>query len=259
MSDQIEQSQSIFKQVIKFKSSLPRQLGAMLFFAWASVFTAPHAQASELVIISSSGNDYKVGQVVDSAADIKLAKEATLTLISQNGKVIALKGPHTGPLQVEKISGDEGSLIPSLKNIISGDKTEAGSLGVMRSVGTSAIPENPWAIIASKTGNYCVSTSKSVVLWRPDSQKTSNLILMNVDNEAEVKTVWHAGQNDLHWPRLLPLIDGATYRVDITGESKLPKLSIRLVPDQPSSAHAAVWMAEHGCKKQALRLIGSIR
>ncbi len=259
MSDQIKYFLYIFHHMTALKNTVASGTYVALIFAAIIALYSPGATAAELVIISSSSNDFKVGQVIDSSADISLTSDATVTLISENGKVITINAPHSGPIQVENPADGDGSLIPSLKKMISGEKTEAGSLGVMRSVGGSDLPEDPWAIIAGKGGSYCVSSSKPVVLWRPNSLKTSKLSLLNTDNDKEVRTTWHAGQNILHWPRLLPLIDGATYRVDLSGESKLPKLSIQIVPDLPTSAHSAVWMAEHGCKKQAMRLINSMK
>lgn len=234
---------------------------AYIFLIIISIMMASSslATAAELVIISSTGNDFKAGQVVDSSTDITLAERATLTLISQDGTVIKLQGPHSGPVQVDDSTAKSAGLISSLKKIITGKNTEAGSLGVVRSAGGPEFPADPWAIIATRNGKYCISLSKPVVLWRPDSRKTRKLILKNTGNGSEVKTVWHAGRNTLYWPRLLPLVDGATYRVDLSGERQLPKLTIIMVPDLPTPAHAAAWMADHGCEKQALRLIGAIK
>jgi hypothetical protein len=222
-----------------------------------SVFTSS-TNAAELVVIASSNSDFKVGQVVDSSLDIKLAGDVTLTLISESGKVYALKGPHSGSVEVEGSADKGGGLLPSIKNILTGEKTEASTLGVMRSIGAPKLPPDPWAIIANKTGKYCITLSKPVVLWRTDTKKTRSLILINLDTNHKVKTVWSSGQNILYWPRLMPLVDGATYRVDLTGESKLPKLTVAMVPDQPTQAHAAVWMSQNGCEQQALRLLQSI-
>lgn len=259
MSDPVKHNHFFYDHKSVFTKTTVRWFLASIATVLISAFLVAGATAAELVVISSSSSNFEAGQIIDSSADLSLAKDVTLTLISENGKVVILQGPHSGPLQVESASGNSGSLILSLKKIISGEKTESGSLGVMRSVGSATLPLDPWAIIAGKTGNYCVSKSGPVVLWRPNSQKTRNLILTNTDTDKEVKTVWHSGQHTLHWPRLLPLVDGATYRVDIAGSSRLPKLSLRMVPDLPTTAHAAIWMAEHGCEKQALRLINNIK
>lgn len=218
------------------------------------------ANAAELVVISSSSPDFKVGQVVDSAKDIKLPSDASVVLMSEAGKVISLKGPHNGPLDVTDSATDSDGLIPSISDIFTREKTESGSLGVMRSLNDgTGFPEDPWAINVSKSGQYCVTLSRAVVLWRPDSRKNSRLILTNTDNDKEVKTVWHTGQKNLYWPRLMRLVSGVTYRADLSSETKLTKLTIRLVPELATSAHIAVWMAGHGCEKQALRLLGSLK
>ncbi len=258
MSDRVERNKSIYSYVLTPIGTLLRNASmALMAAAFTTIFT-PALNAAELVVIASSNSDFKAGQVVDSSSDIKLANDATLTLISESGKVFALKGPRSGVVEVKGSADKNGGLISSIKNILAGEKTEVTTLGVMRSIGAPERPSDPWAIIAGKTGKYCVTVSKPVVLWRANGQKTRNLILINLNNNHKVKTVWSSGQNILYWPRLMPLVDGATYRVDLAGESKLPKLTVTMVPDQPTQAHAAVWMAQNGCEQQALRLLQSI-
>jgi len=247
------QSNYCFLSVIKPK--FYTKLFLALSFTAVFSLTSANSMAAELVIVSTTGNDFKAGQIINSTSDIKLAKGASLTLISENGKLVTLSGPYSGPAQVEFSSVNTGSLIPILKKIIAGDKTEASSLGVMRSIGGPAAPPDPWAINAGKSGKYCISMAKPVVLWRAKFQNTSKLVLLNTENGTEVRTVWHAGQDTLFWPRLQPLIDGATYRIDLSGENRLPKVTLVMVPDLPTQAHAAVWMADNGCSKQALKII----
>jgi len=231
----------------------------LLSFAAVINLTSVNSMAAELVIISTTGNNFKAGQIINSASNIKLAKGATLSLISESGKLVSLSGPYSGPVQNNISTVATGSLIASLKKIIIGDKTEASSLGVMRSIGGPAAPPDPWAINAGKSGKYCIKKSKPVVLWRARFRNTNKLVLLNTENGKEVRTVWHAGRSTMFWPRLQPLVDGATYRIDLSGESSLPKITLVMVPDLPTQAHAAVWMADNGCSKQALLLIKSLK
>ncbi len=261
MSDRVARNISIYAYVLSTVSALTLKAFMAVMAVMAALFTPvliSTLNAAELVVIASSNSNFKVGQVVDSSLDIKLANDAALTLISESGKVFALNGPRSGAIEAEGAADKTSGLISSIKNILAGKKTEATTLGVMRSIGGPEIPSDPWAIIAGKTGKYCITLSKPVVLWRSDAQKTRKLILINLDNNHKVKTVWSSGQNILYWPRLMPLVDGATYRVDLAGKNQLPKLTVSMVPDQPSQAHAAVWMAQNGCEQQALRLLQSI-
>jgi len=259
MSDQFKHNHILYDCVAGLQKTMTRWVCVQLAVALITVFSASIVTAAELVVISSTSKDYKVGQIVNTSDVIDLTDDTMLTLISENGKVIILKGPHAGPPPAEEATDKKVSLIPSLKKLIAGDKTESKSLGVMRSIGGPALPKDPWAIIAGKGGKYCITLSKPVTLWRPNSLKTSKLVLLNTTTKKEVRTVWHSGQNILFWPRLQPLIDGATYRVDLSGETRLPKITLAIVPKLPTSAHAAVWMAENGCVKQAIRLIESMK
>jgi len=258
MSDRVEHNNSIYAYIRTTMKTLSQNTCMALIAILIPTGFTGAISAAELVVIASSKSDYKVGQVFDSSSDFKLSNEATLTLISESGKVFALKGPRSGSIEVDGSAEKSGGLIPSIKNILAGEKTEATTLGVMRSIGGPKHPSDPWAITAGESGKYCIRLSKPVVLWRANSKKTRKLILINLDNNHKVKTVWSSGQNILYWPRLMPLVDGATYRVDLAGERTLPKLTVAMVPDQPTLAHAAVWMSQNGCQQQALRLLQNI-
>lgn len=240
------------------KQKLCAKLFLTLSFTAALTLTSANSIAAELVIISTTGDDFKAGQIINSTSNIKLAKGESIALISENGKLVTLNGPYSGPVQINISTVQTGSLLPTLKKIVTGSKTESSSLGVMRSIGGSIAPPDPWSINSGKGGKYCISLAKPVILWRARSLDTSKLILLNTENGKEVRTVWHAGQSTLFWPRLQPLVDGATYRIDLSGESRLPKITLVMVPDLPTQAHAAVWMADNGCGKQALQIIKSL-
>ncbi len=237
----------------------PCQSLMALIAAMMVTFLAPPAVAAELVVVSSTISEIRVGKIVNSSNDFTLPEGSVITLISESGKAITLKGPRSGPIVVEAPDSASSSLVPAISNIFSGKKTETSSLGVMRSALAPKVPDDPWAIIAIKTGKYCVTKLKPVILWRPVNTKTSRLIMTNIESGKEVKTVWHTGQPTLHWPRLLPLVDKATYRVDLSGENRPARLTIILVPDLPSIAHAAAWMSKQGCLQQAIRLLKTLR
>lgn len=220
------------------------------------------ATAAELVVIASSIPGFTVGQIVASSKEIQLPPEASVTLISEAGKIISLKGPRQGSMGVKEPEAKPSGLITSISDIFAREKTESASLGAVRGVrlgGRPNTPDDPWAINVSKSGQYCVSLTQSVALWRPDSRRNSRLILTNIDNDKEVRTVWHPGQRLLYWPRLMRLVSGATYRANLSTQDQLTRLTIRLIPDLPTPAHSAVWMATHGCMGQAVRLLNSLR
>jgi len=160
MSDRVERNKSIYSYVLTPIGTLLRNASmALMAAAFTTIFT-PALNAAELVVIASSNSDFKAGQVVDSSSDIKLANDATLTLISESGKVFALKGPRSGVVEVKGSADKNGGLISSIKNILAGEKTEVTTLGVMRSIGAPERPSDPWAIIAGKTGTAQVAKER---------------------------------------------------------------------------------------------------
>jgi len=253
------QMRAIFRHLPCLTRCVFQQKYTCLIVIAATALTASLSLAAELVVISSSSSNFKAGEVIESTADITLAKDATIILISESGKTYLLKGPRSGPVQIGTTTEKNTNLISSLKKILTRKKTQSETLGVTRSVNWPIVPRNPWAIIAGQSGKYCVTLSRPVVLWRAAANKTRTLILTNTATDMRVKTVWHSGQNTIHWPQLLPLIDGATYRVDLAGDNRVSNLNISIVPRLPTMAHTAVWMAENGCEKQAARVLAEIK
>ena len=60
------------------------------------------------------------------------------------------------------------------------------------------------------------------------------------------------------WPKELTLSDGATYVARFWSEDNGEQLVTVLMPNLGTDAHRAAWMAEHGCTRQALKVLDAI-
>ena len=52
--------------------------------------------ATEVIVVASSVPHIKPGQIVSSNATIEIPAGSTVTLVSESGKTVTLKGPHSG-------------------------------------------------------------------------------------------------------------------------------------------------------------------
>ena len=225
------------------------------------------AQARQLVVIASGAPSLKPGQVVESGAAIEIPAGASVTLVTETGKTVILKGPFSGPAKAGGPGDGQGGgnsggdkLIASLSGLLSGSGKETGSLGTMRAIAPPKPPSDPWVINTGKSGDFCVRAKGPVLLWRAKTAKSRILTLKNLTDKSRSKAKWPAGSATLEWPSKVNLSDGARYLLRMKGSRAARKFKLHLVPGGlASDAHRAVWMARNGCEKQAMRLLAGLR
>lgn len=222
------------------------------------------AQAQQLVVIASGAPSLKPGQVVNAGTAIEIPAGASVTLVSETGKMVTLKGPFSGPAKAGGKGGGKGGgddkLIASLSGLLSGSGKETGSLGTMRAATPPKPPSDAWVINTGKSGDFCVLAKGPVMLWREKAAKARILTLKNLTDKSRSKAEWPAGSATLEWPSKVNLTDGARYLLRMKGSRAARKLKLHLVPGGlASDAHRAVWMARNGCENQAMRLLAGLR
>lgn len=216
------------------------------------------AMAADVVVIGSNAPLIKPGQFVTADALLEIPVGARVTLVSESGKTVTLKGPHSGPAGITDESGKGQSLLKSLSGLFGGTGKEIGSF-VMREDITQP-PSDPWVVDVGRPGNHCVPASGKVKLWRATSTKPTTLSLKNLADKSNSDTSWPAKTNTLDWPSQVTLDGGTEYLAQLQGSRNPKVFVVHLVPaDLPSDAHRAVWMAEKGCVAQAKRLLARLR
>ncbi|MDP6787895.1 MAG: hypothetical protein QGI13_12285 [Rhodospirillales bacterium] len=214
------------------------------------------AAAQDLVVIASSASAIKAGQMVKSGVALDVPAGANVTLVSQSGKTIMLKGPFSGVPGGG--GGGDKSLVSSLSKLLSASGSKSASLGAMRS-GIAKEPDNPWAVDIGRSGTHCVPAGGPVTLWRGDAAKASSIKVKNMTAGAKAEVAWPAGARTLDWPAQAGVADNNTYLLRLKGKKSATKVVLHLVPDDlPSAPHKAVWMADKGCTKQAKHLLSAL-
>jgi len=217
-----------------------------------------HAAAQDLVVIASSASGIKAGQMVKSGAALDVPAGADVTLVSQSGKTIMLKGPFSGVPGGGAGGGGDKSLVSSLSKLLSASDGKSAALGTMRA-GVPKEPSSPWAVEVGRSGTHCVPADGPVILWRGDAAKASSIRIKNMTAGAKAEIAWPAGAKTLAWPAEATVADGNTYLLRLKDNKTASKVTLHLVPAElPSAPHKAVWMAEKGCDKQAMHLLAEL-
>ena len=59
------------------------------------------ALSADVVVIESTSTDYPVGKILDADMNIVLGEDVEIMLIAEDGMIISLAGPYTGPADNE--------------------------------------------------------------------------------------------------------------------------------------------------------------
>ncbi len=223
------------------------------------IIGAQWAMAGQLVVVESTAPALEPGEMIDGAKSLSIDAGASVTLISEDGKLMTLNGPYAGvPAAGGGGGGGGGGLLASLSKLVEGEGG-GGSLGVMRAVKAGEAPD-PWVIDVLRSGSHCVRADKTPVLWQPSASKGTTLSVKPLPKGKRIKVDWPAGMDGIDWPGNLALADGGRYMVKMTGRMTATKLVVHLVPaDLPSDVHRVAWMADKGCTGQAKALLASLR
>ncbi|MEE8394171.1 MAG: hypothetical protein V3R66_07490 [Rhodospirillales bacterium] len=228
-----------------------------LFFVFLLTAIPDGAFAGQLVIVDSSAPDLTPGQIVDSSKILTLAEGTHLTAISEDGTVVKLKGPFSGPPGGGKGSGG-GGLTASLSKLVGGGSASTSSLGVMRAK-KSRIPPGPWDVNVARSGNHCVKAGEKPSLWRAGKDKAATITIKALGGGGKASRKWSAGDDRAAWPEGIEVRDGGQYLARISGKASAAKLIVHVVPaGLPSDAHRAAWMADKGCSSQARALLADL-
>ena len=230
----------------------------VLSAAFGFLLVVGQAAAADLVVIASSATGIKAGQMVKSGAALDVPTGANVTLVSQSGKTIMLKGPFSGVPGGGAGGGGDKSLVSSLSKLLSASGGKSVALGAMRS-GVPKEPDTPWAVEVGRTGTHCVPAGGPVTLWRGDAAKASSIRIKNMTAGTKAEIAWPAGAKTLAWPAEATVADGNIYLLRLKSNKTASKVTLHLVPaGLPSAPHKAVWMAEKGCGKQARHLLAGL-
>jgi hypothetical protein len=226
-------------------------LTAVVLFAMACP-----ALATQLFVAASTAPGLTRGAIIDGDEPLSLPEGARVTLIAPDGKTVTLDGPFHGPPD-GGAGTDDRELFAALSDLVSSQNASIASLGGTRG-GPESVPEDPFTVVLGASGSHCVPASQPMRLWRPDTKSSSLLTIRPGSGSAQapVEAFWPEGAAAMPWPEDLALEEGATYLIRLYDGVSLTEAVLHRVPeDLPSEAHRIAWMAEHGCTRQALRLL----
>ncbi len=224
------------------------------------------AFAGQLVVLHSTAPNFRPGQIIDDAKPFHLGAGKSLTVIDGKGKVKKL----SGPLAAVPDAGAAGNstLAASLSRLIGRGQAKP-ALAVMRGIKPRQRSGGAWSVSLTRSLDLCIRAGGRLSLTSKASRIPRILSIKALPNGPQVSMDWPAGLDRVDWPAGLAATDGGRYQAKISdkrnftgmaGGVKETELIVHLVPSGlPTDAHRAVWMADHGCIRQAKALLSSLR
>ena len=232
---------------------LPRRVAPALVLALSSISVT----AAPLIVVDARGGGLKKGQKIDSAQPITLKEGERVTLISQEGKTITLRGKFSGlPMMGAGAATDPKQ---GLGALVGTRNAQTETLGAVRSLGLSrAVPlPQPWLIDVSTPGQRCLRPGQQPIWWRPEVGASQKFTLLPIDQSWRVDFEWAAGQHGIPAPPLAKF-EGQTVFVIRMGEREYG-ITVHLVPTNLDGSALASWMIQKGCMQQADALLRQMK
>ncbi len=221
--------------------------------------------AGEFVVIASSTEDksYQPGAVLNSGQIIKLSEGSKLTVLSESGKVLTLKGPYSGKLASKKTEGDKpvtqewSSTVSMITKLVTKDTEKSNVVGASR--GFAAVDgdrRDVWLMTVDSSGHRCVRPS-DVVMWRKEPRAAINI---NLRSKSAKRTglLWGNGKDTM----LLPpefVEDGILIVMKIDKQPR--RFNLHVLPGsigEKQWGKVLMWMIENNCSRQSYMLIDAL-
>lgn len=245
---------------MKLKAITNLAIAALFMGLFSVVAVSPALASVDMVVLHVTGAPLKRGSVIDGSVAIKLETGWSVTLVAADGSVVKLVGPsELVPANASRTSASDPKLIEVLKGLLSADERSTASLGVVRSgdgpAQLSSLPE-AWVMSVNQSGARCIKPDVAK-LWREDSAKAINLVIKQASGVRSANARWPAGSDTLAI-NSASFRDGSTYVIELGG--KRTSVTVHVLPsDLDGLAAQAAWMAQSGCKEQALTLLETVR
>ena len=234
--------------------------GALTIGAALALGAAFAAGAGQVVIVESDVDGLTRGSVIEGTRTVTLVPDSRVVLITASGRTVVLEGPYEGAIEPAAPSA-EGTLVDSLSRLLREPGGDAETLAVARKYpgAEPAGRADVWGIHIATTDVYCVRADHPPVLWWPGGRVGAVVVLEETTGRTRVRLRWPEGKRQQPWPERLPVIEDGSYVAMFREGDPGERFTLRYMPrGLVTDAHRAAWMAEHGCTRQALRVLAAV-
>ncbi len=227
--------------------------------------TASAIAAGEFVIIaaSSDAGQLQPGKIFKPEQKITLNAGERITLLSESGQVVKLKGPYSGLVSprasaaTDQKSGDWSATIDKISKLVTRDAAKSNVLGASRALGARKSGEDDlWLMAVDSSGHRCVR-AKDVAMWRKKPRPAIKITLRSKKAKRS-GLPWGKGEDTLMLPPEF-IEDGTLIVMKIDKQPR--RFNLHVLPDGISEKDWGPilhWMIKNQCSRQSYLLIDEL-
>ncbi len=223
----------------------------LLFLLGLAAVALPAAASVDMVVMEARGVKLQQGQVIDGSANLTLAEGQQVSLMTQDGTVVKLRGPFD-KAPAPTASGAGANVQLALQLLVTQQNSRERA-GVSRGGTGLVIPPEPWVIDVSGSGLRCLPADSTITLWRPEASATQSVEVAPNDRSWKADVDWRSGSDRLSLPHNVPLRRRTPYVVRV-GDKEVNITLVSLPDTLTNDAMRASFMMENGCDAQAKAL-----
>ncbi|MDF1719172.1 MAG: hypothetical protein P1U65_00690 [Minwuia sp.] len=238
-----------------------RWIGLAIAGLIMSVLPMTQARAADVIVLDSTISAFAPGTSLPANALIDIPAGGSMSVMDGAGATRVIRGPYAGAVASGAPSGD-GSVMSMLGQLVKEDERERSQLGAVRAFSKDDMLRDPLAIDVSRNTTFCLPHASSPKFWRPGSLDRDTRFTVKdwSSNNEPLVAYWREGDRELGWPPTLSTADGTTFLMKVEAAKSAAEVTILKVPDTVGgNLETIVWMAQHGCREQARRMVGNIR
>lgn len=242
---------------------------ALAGFIMFNFSTAPGAQAqsTEYIIFDVKGSaeglaeKFILGSVLKDGDRIEIPQDAEIRLLDKAGEVIVLTGPLIGTVADEdgnsQKAKDGSNALQVIAKLMFGENNLVNNLGAARALQseqTSKSEIQPWIPVILKPGTYCLPMGEPV-FGRVDALKKVKVTMIS-GSEIFKEKIWDENESSIS---IADMVEKTTDRYTMFLSSQNKESTIHLLDrTNMTTTQQIAWMAERGCKTQAVQLLNEI-
>ena len=222
------------------------------------------AQSTEYIIFEVSGTaegikeKFVLGTVLKDGDKIELPENAEVRLLDKAGDVVVLTGPLVGTVLNEdgdaKKGVDGSNALQVIAKLMFGEASLVNNIGAARAIkseGAKKAEVHPWVPVIAKPGTYCLPADNPVIARKESNAKVKLTVISGsaVFNEK----VWEEKELTVS---ISEMVKKDVDRYTLFLSSHTNESSIHLLDRKDMNVTEQIaWMAERGCKIQAIQLL----
>ena len=223
-----------------------------------------NAQSTEYIIFEVNGSadglaeKFVLGSVLKDGDKIELPEDSEVRLLDKAGDVVILTGPIVGVISDEdggsQKAKDGSNALQVIAKLMFGEKNLVNNLGAARALQSLETDDGkfqPWVPVISTPGTYCLPMD-APIFGRVDIDEKSKITVISGSEIFEEK-IWNENEKSISIGEIVKK-DTDRYTLFLSNHSSESSLHL-LDRTEMNTTEQIAWMAERGCKAQAVQLL----